>query len=283
MRNTLGGYTLLEVMIFLAISGLLLFATILAVGGQQAHTEFRNSMNDINTKIQSWIDQVGNGYTSNGSEASVAGFRCEAPGNAAPLLLANAGRERGTNPDCVFLGKVLHFNTSEALRDRIFAYQIVGRRTTSPAGGETEITSTLYNAKPVAADSNQVDLTEEYRIPNGTKIVWTRSGSSERRLVGIFSNFNTESALVGENGSLSLMAVLYPFADNSNPKSPRVNSCISLNAPDCLPSDTSLPNPYPLTQWQACFESTRNGNRARITISSTQGVGISTKLDYQAC
>lgn len=279
MRNTLGGYTLLEVMIFLAVSGLLLVAAITAVGGQAGHTEFRNSMNDINTKMQLWVDQVVNGYTSSTSTAAAPSFQCTAPASGPPLLSLSSGKERGANPQCIFLGKAIHVNTTEAYSDKIYAYQIIGRRTQT-VSGQTVIVNGLPAASPIAA-IDTVNLTEVYKIPYGTRIVWASSGATQSKMVGIYSNFNTESALVGENGALSLMAVQYPLATDVAPEQSDVKNCIRMSAP-CNPSGSAA-NPWPMQQWRVCFGSTRNSDRSLLTLTSNQGVGISTKLTHDGC
>src|SRR5205814_2186232 len=76
MRSNGGGYTIVEVMIFLAISSLLFVAASIAIGGQQAHTEFNTAANDTNTKFQQWIDQVANGFTSSTASGLPSNVTC---------------------------------------------------------------------------------------------------------------------------------------------------------------------------------------------------------------
>src|SRR5476651_427700 len=103
------GYTIIEVMIFLAISGLLFLSAVVAVGGQQGHTEFSTSMRDTNSKVQSWIDEVDTGLSD--SDFSTSGNRqvsCSLdPSTGGPVLTSTGGTNinRGSNSACVFLGK----------------------------------------------------------------------------------------------------------------------------------------------------------------------------------
>ncbi len=58
MKWAAGGYTIIEVLMFLAISGLIFVTTMVAIRGQAAHSEFIAGTNDINTKLQQWINEV---------------------------------------------------------------------------------------------------------------------------------------------------------------------------------------------------------------------------------
>jgi Tfp pilus assembly protein PilE len=283
MQRTLGGYTLIEVMIFLAVSSVMLAVTIVAIRGQEAHTEFVTSMNDVSTKMQQWIDQVVNGYSSTSASASSSNFTCTVtpPGNpnTRPALnVVATGNVRGANPDCIFLGKVVQFNDqgNPTINNHIYTYSVIGRRTNiDPSTGNVATSKDLLSARPIAAAGPPVDLTEDYHIPSGTrviKIVKTLVGDTDSKLGGFFTSFNNQSQ---SNGSTGLAAVQYPMTINSSKNGAAVTQCIKLNT--CI---TALPNLWPMSKWKILFGSTRNNDRACLIFTSVQGVGVSTKVEY---
>src|SRR5438132_8093391 len=95
-----GGYTLIEVMLFLAISSVLLAVSIVVVQGQSGAAEFKTSVDDVNQKLQQWIDQVHNGLSGNTSDASAPALSCDkisVGGVNYPHLTTASGQQRGSN------------------------------------------------------------------------------------------------------------------------------------------------------------------------------------------
>lgn len=293
-RGKTGGYTILEVMIFIAISGLLLATATVVVGNKQAHTEFITSANDVNTKMRQWINQVANGFTANPSSAdSLIKYTCTLVpeptmgGELLPKLSVASGPsegERGTNPECVFLGKAVQVNTNGDFNDKMFAYTVLGRRT-YVSGGETVLVTSLALANPAAAisgvpsDPNYIDLTEEYNIPNGTIIKSVSSETPDNSMMGgFFTSFSSTNA---SNGAQSLLAVQYPMPTEQPPRSSTVLRCIQL-ADECFGG--ALPDPpSPMDEWTICLASTRNTETARVILTSIDGRGVNTRLEFTDC
>lgn len=285
----MGGYTIIEVMIFLAISGFLLFVTIVTMGNQQAHAEFRSSVNDVNSKIQGWADQVANGLSGSTSQpvSNPFNYDCGLDGDDYPKL-GSGSNARGANPDCIFLGRAMQVNTTSPNNDEITTYIVLGRRVYDPgcAGCVPTTTDSLSAAKPAAAVS-PINLTEHYRIPNGAKILNVRhtdaSGSYQEaglasRLFGFYNSFNKEGSQESiQNGNISVLAVQYPFTSNDSSESGDIQNCIKLR--DTCSSPPGL-NLWPMHEMQICFGSTRNQDTAILTITSSNGQGASTKLSY---
>ncbi|MBA3757878.1 hypothetical protein H0X09_03365 [Candidatus Saccharibacteria bacterium] len=277
MRNTFGGYTLIEVMIFLGVSVVMLFAAYVAVGGQQAHTEFTTSMNDVNTKLQKWADDVANGFTSGGGQ-----YSCNVdPLSDYPVLSASSPVERGANPKCIFLGKAIQFNTQTDYSNQIFAYPMLGKRTYTPTTGalvnEETVVDSLENAKPIPAIFGSIDLTEAYKIPSGTRIISVQNNTAPTNsaVAGFFSSFNTEDSS-RTNGATTLQAVQFQIDATVAPKSPALIDCLKLISP-CTTT------PAAMSEWKVCFGSTRNGDTAIVRITSTEGRGVATRLTFEPC
>jgi type II secretory pathway pseudopilin PulG len=281
MRRSFGGYTIIEVMIFLAVSSAMLVYAIVSVRGQQAHTEFITTMNELNSNIQQWIDEVVNGYSASQASPLSSDFKCTVASASSPPIITRtapgAGNALGANPDCVFLGKAIQINTDQNTPNHIYVYNVLGRRTYINGGIES-LADNIKHSLPAAAynstETPPIDLTNDFTIPNGVRVT-SVSGSpnADSHLLGIYTGFNG----VQSGGASSLLTLQYPFTENKAKNDSQVISCLSLQAP-C--DATSLPddNPWPMNTWKLCFNNTRNDEYGMITISSSTGFGASTQL-----
>jgi type II secretory pathway pseudopilin PulG len=295
------GYTLLEVMLFMAISAVFFAITVVVMQGQGARTEFVASMNDVNSKMQQWIDQVRNGYTSSsaGSVAAVGNYNCslDVSTNNPKLSFPGVGNGNavGTNLSCIFLGRAIMVNDETGsgptdLNNKMYAYTVLGRRTYDSGTGQENVNN-LLNANPTAAvfdgngdgspsdDPTDINLTEVYKIPNGMRVkhVWSSATPGQTNtLAGFFID--------PTSANNSLLAVQYPLVGNIDPTAWGTNAwdipkCINLNlTPDC-PRAGTLSNLWPMTQWNICFESTRDDEMAWLKVISSSGSGAVTKLE----
>lgn len=60
-RGVAGGFTIVETMIVLAVSGVLFISMVGVIQGQQNKIQFKNSMTDVVSQVQSIIGQVSTG------------------------------------------------------------------------------------------------------------------------------------------------------------------------------------------------------------------------------
>lgn len=147
------GYTIVEVMIVLVISGGMLSSVAAMISGQQERTEYETSVRDLENKLQDVFKNVETGlFPSNGSITCTS-----TPLGGAPSATTAAGKEQGTNEGCIFLGKSIQFYQDPAT-GVVSGYNIlpiVGKRQVqaSPAAPVLDVTS-LDEAKPTAFFSN---------------------------------------------------------------------------------------------------------------------------------
>lgn len=118
----LGGYTLIEVLIFLAVSGALLFSAAALISGKQERTRFTQSVVSLEEQFQDTFNDVSTGYfPSNGD------FSCRNSGSdASPNIQISSvsGTGQGSNKDCIFVGKMIHFYVGT--QDKYRVYTMVG-------------------------------------------------------------------------------------------------------------------------------------------------------------
>ena len=158
-----GGFTILEVMIFLIVTGVLLVAAMSLLSGQQNRTAFRQSIRENESQFKTTINEVASGfYPNNGN------FSCSVSPGGIPTFTSATTTEQGQNEDCLFLGKVVRVNpggTSYSI------YTIAGRRLASG----TEVTQ-LQDANPRAIARfsgdpvNTPDVTQTVNLPSDIQI-----------------------------------------------------------------------------------------------------------------
>lgn len=122
-RCASGGFTLVESMIVLAVSGVLFISLASMVAGQQSKARFRASMTDITTQIQSQVNEVSTGFYPNGGD-----FRCQSvSGNP---VASNGVSALGENADCTFLGRAMMYGIPGTDPEEYRIQTLIGLRRT---------------------------------------------------------------------------------------------------------------------------------------------------------
>lgn len=226
------GYTIIEVMIFLAVSGVMFLIAAAFVSGKQDQVQFRQSMNDINTQVQQVINNVINGYYPSGTS-----FTCSVSGTGS-LSITSGGNTQGTNAGCVFLGQVIQFGAGSSGQNPndYGIFTVAGSQYgVNPSGGPVTTDppacfvavfsfpptcptgadpTAVYPISPV----NGINLTQTNVFQGGMTVtgMYDTQPSNKLRGVGFFSNFGQS----GNNSAVtqSLQVVVYSgdVTDTSN-------------------------------------------------------------------
>ena len=152
------GYTLIEVLIFLAVSGVLFVSAILAISGRQQAVEFQQSTRDAQNLMNDIINQVSSGFYPKTDD-----IICSVVGAGSPTITVGAAgsQTQGSSDDCVFLGKSLQFTNGTDFK----VISIAGRRYKS---GNIE-SGSLAEAKPVGI-TNPIDISEDKHFQSGLSV-----------------------------------------------------------------------------------------------------------------
>lgn len=189
MRVSLGsrGYTIVEVMMFLAISGFMFVIAAGFLSGKQATAEFKQGMSAMNDQIKSTINDVANGVYPGKSD-----FSCTSSGGTYTWSTGTPNTQ-GQNKGCVFVGKILFFPGANLGAGRKDIYKI------ETVAGTQFVDSALtpprsYNASnpsnPVVVNlpntGSIVDLTETKTMEWGLKIkTATTTAATPNDVIGI--------------------------------------------------------------------------------------------------
>lgn len=279
------GYTIVEVMLFVAISGAMFVVAASYIDGRQGKAEFKQSMNNTVTEIRDVINDVANGsYTTND------GIICNAPSFGA-ISITSGARTQGQNKGCVFLGKVMQFGTEpdpDFDNNRVSIYTVAGRQY---AGGSTSTLATAFGFGGNDAVRQVVvpGFIEEKRLQFGSSVRTVQDASrntsgasisasgclpTDAGAIGFFGGFGNYVGATLQSGAQSVIVTCVPgIGLNAN----RTIAEIGIGSI----SNTSV---HSTTDYKLCFNSGK-GERASITIggASNQQLGVKLKMGDTTC
>lgn len=119
-----GGYTIVETMIFLAVSGALFASAMALVNGRQARTEFASNVRNFETQLNDLANDVANGYFAVTSQAGRQ-VQCYTSGLAI-VISETPSMQRG----CILIGKTIQFSpTNAGLGNEYYSvFNLIGRQ-----------------------------------------------------------------------------------------------------------------------------------------------------------
>lgn len=150
--KTESGFTVIEVMLFLGVSGMLLIGILVATGSSVANLRFTDSMKGLESYVQRQYEEVVNGVNPRIDTETCSGFGSSRPG---------AG-------NCLLLGKVLVFTPNDSL---VHSYYVIG---TEPIGlPATNLSAsqalTLYNVRVLTTNTDRYEIPWESSFAAGKR------------------------------------------------------------------------------------------------------------------
>jgi len=271
------GYTIIEVLIVLAISTSLLFAAIAIFKGQQDETEFTQVVQDLNSKVINYANQVSAGTFPESEEYTCNG------GTPRPTLALASGK-LGGRQGCIFLGRAIQFSVDSG---NVNVYTILGKQTDASgdpvtdiadASAEPSIRTDTCNASIsdcwVLTDS--FDLASSVRIKSAV-LTDTLGNTPAGWMAGIYTALDQNSGPT--TGILQQMLWGYQMAGNAGAFSTGgngVKGCIENTgqAGGC----TNMQ----IAKWGVCIQNP-NGNHTFLMTIQGSTTGVSTSLTDNGC
>lgn len=283
------GFTIVESMIVLAVTGVLFISLASLVTGQQNTARFKAAVIDITSQIQSTINEVSTGYYPSTNDV-----RCIATGDI--ITLTEVTTSLGTNSGCLYLGRAMMFGTNLNLDpDRYRIHTIVGLRRTA-TGAEP---ATIREAAPrVIAPGSATNLYNPSNTPEksdvltslyGTRVVSMRSlngggaGIPEDIVGFAIVSSPSQQITFDLNGSVesgTVIPSIIPIPANGSTTYPGVThrkgvdllvSAIGMATPQ-IPAE---PTDGPI---ELCFRSGTTDQSALVTIGAASST---TSVDYK--
>jgi type II secretory pathway pseudopilin PulG len=254
------GYTIIEVLIVLAVSVIVFFAAVLVFAGKQGKTEFAQAMRDIESRIQTAVNDVSVSmfpYAEN--------YTCSVPPpDNRPVLtpLSGTTQETGSNTACIFLGKAVQLKTDNN-PNQIIVYTVLGRRADNSGLAVTK----LDDANPEAI-INIPQLIETYNIPWGANVLSAREDTAPSTNTYLVGFYNSLQPISSAEGSQSILAKGYVgFPSNGSPG--LVQTAVRGAA-----NDSKV--------WTICVQSGTSVETAQLIIN-TSLAGATTQIKYTTC
>jgi prepilin-type N-terminal cleavage/methylation domain-containing protein len=200
------GYTIVEVMIVLAISGFMFVIAAGFISGRQQNAAFITGVRDLSRQIQATAEQV-----SDGQFTDVA-LTCTSNGSTLDLQEISGGSSTlGAESECVFLGDLMYFyKPSIAYSDDYVTFPLAGATVTTgtPSLSNSEIA-------PVYNPATNTDLTNESVTPQSLSVksisVTDSMGTHQATNIGFLGN------IAGVQGALTTSLIYDPAIMNPPP------------------------------------------------------------------
>jgi hypothetical protein len=274
------GYTIVEVMIFLAVSGMMFLMAAVFINGKQAQATFQRGMDGAGANLTSLINNISDGQFN----LPEGRFFCMSVGSGTPVINSSSVQDQGTNSGCVFLGTVLALGQTGASHESFDSYTVVGRQF-APTSGACAASAANIPAQsfcesaPVTTSSSLkssgkwgygLNLNKAYLCTNTTC-----SSKSSTDGIGIFSSFGSAS-IGGIQGTGAQTVNVVTFTNLSIGNIVNNIKDLSKAAPNAI---GGLPNVLSNGQYiLLCFDS--GGKIGNITIGGTSSQLSSVSVSY---
>lgn len=271
MRGASGGFTIIEVIIVLAISSLMLTSAAAVFNGRKQSTDFSQSVYDLQSQIQSIANKV--------SSHNIPGLgqqNC----SPAPFLPGNTYRPlfgvASDSGECIYLGQAIQVTKNSPT---IYSYPIFGLSTVYVGAVSTgSAPSTFAQANPEPAidtgsatpASTDFQFKGTYTILNGLQVFTATWNNAENDILGLYSSLQDNNTSGNEISVLS-----YPYTNSLASPEVQMKKCIEGTTAACV-------NPNSVTSkiWKLCVTDTKR--KAEISLKGS-ATGISTSLIMNSC
>lgn len=216
-----GGFTIVETLIVLAISGGMLMSVVFMVSGQQAKSQFQQAINAAVQQLQQTIDDVANGYYP------VSNISCSASGSSVSITSA-PGSSIGTNSDCVLVGKAIQFYQLP-VPQQYTVYSMVSLRT-----GSSVIPIAIAPGTAAGTHSTVPDRSTKISLGNGLSFVSATyasapTPSNTAAFAILTSNAFNSGGVPDISGAQSVKLYAIKLTDATSPSTTNVESIDKIN------------------------------------------------------
>jgi type II secretory pathway pseudopilin PulG len=194
------GYTIIEVLIFIAVSASLFVSAMVAIGGRQQQVQFTQAVRGFDSQLKDLMNDVSTGFFP-GLGTVNCRMDPSASANVRPELNTqnvDESIQQGTSDNCIFVGKALQFGPSigdTTENSRILVHTLVGRRTNADQNDVTGIAeanpvavSPLSESDPLPNFTNEIILDWGLRV---NRVVVPGGGGGTFGSIGLFNTFSS--------------------------------------------------------------------------------------------
>lgn len=274
------GFTLIEVMIVLAVTGMLFISSAALISGKQNRTAFDQAIHQVESQLQQIINEVSIGYYPN-----MNNVQCN--GAASVVLTRTPGTAQGTNAGCIFVGKALQFGVNGTDPQQFKVYSLAGLQRGGAGGAETRslTESRAVAIAPTATNGALPDATATEVLENGLQVqrMWYNNGAGDRQIgiVAFTTSFASFDSATGAIMSGSQRVDVVPLDDSNTNSSLDRSVTTGVGAVNALTSSTATAsNVNPSNGVFICFRSGTTNQSGLITLGN-RNRQLSVKLDIK--
>jgi prepilin-type N-terminal cleavage/methylation domain-containing protein len=271
MKGAPGGFTIIEVMIVLAISSIMLVSAAAVFSGRRASTDFSQSVYDLQSQIQSIANKV--------SSHNIPGLGQQ---NCSPASFGLSGTYRplfggaSNSGECIYLGQAIQFTKNNSA---IYTYPVFGLSTVyagAVSTGSTPATLAQTHPEPAIDTTSSTPASSDflfkdtYTVLNGLKVRTATWNNVENDILGLYSSLQDNNTSGNE---ISVMS--YSYTNSLTNPELQMKNCVEGSIVAC-----NNPNTITTKLWKLCV--TDNNRIAQITIKGV-ATGIATSVNMTAC
>lgn len=267
------GFTIVEVLIVLAITGALFVSAATMISGRTAKTQFEQSVNQMTGQIRQQINDVASGYYPNNKN-----FSCTATG--ADFSITAGASEQGTNTGCVFLGKALYFGVAGTDPEQYVSFPVAALQRN--AAGE-EVTS-IAAAKPAviypaAPQTNSPNSSQTTPLQYGLKVSKMYYGTNPDNKIGAVAFLSSlgqynGTELVSGSQQISMLPLLNTVTNKSIAEAATAINANFITSNNTFAGSTNK-------QVNICFDSGTTNQSGLVTIGGGNGRELSVTLSIK--
>jgi prepilin-type N-terminal cleavage/methylation domain-containing protein len=265
------GFTIVEVMIVLAVTSLLFISAAAAISGRTGKTQFQQSINDIVTALRQNINSTAIGYYPNASN-----FKCT--NSSGTMTVAGGANTQGTNNDCIFLGKAIQFGVTGTDPQQYVTYPIAALRVDTN-GDEVHDIATAKPAViyPSPQQTNAPNDTQVDKLMYGltvSKMIYNNNVGNTIGAFAVISDLSNYSYSNSQLQSGSQQLILVPIS-TTNLNDTVANAASKINQK--LPT-----SPTATLGIQICFDSGTTDQSGLVTIGGSGGQQLNVSLQIKS-
>jgi type II secretory pathway pseudopilin PulG len=147
VSKTKSGFTIIETMLFLAVTGALAVAILVGSGASIGQQRYRDSVNTLKSYLQDQYNQ-----TSNVVNARTGNEGCSSLANVTPAPLQES---RGTS-ECLMLGRFVTIDGTHLTASNVIGYRSLGAPQVPATDDLTELSYYKLGTSPIDQDTTDV-------------------------------------------------------------------------------------------------------------------------------
>ncbi|MEI9914126.1 MAG: hypothetical protein WDN66_04065 [Candidatus Saccharibacteria bacterium] len=276
--KTRAGFTIVETMIFLAVSGLMFILAIGAMSGKQQQTEFQTSVGTLKSDLNQALSNVADGNFQNQVNGQYIDCSASASGLAVSL-----GSSFNVDPGCSAIGEIIGFGTNPAGQQNFYLIPVFGCTYTAcnTALPNPTFTTNFTDAKTQTYISGNYSDYQSTILPFGLTV---DSSNTNTSAIGIFSFTSFADSEGSALSSGSSHVELFPIDSYSPTATPtsiatyvsggRITNCGTNTV--CISGNRTAINP---TTLQICVDSGTSDSKSALF--SIGGAGNITAVSDQ--